>query len=550
LFTPATARKVFGDPRYNPDHPPLGRLWIGVTHDLVLAIAPPAERAGPYSVVCARVAPATAFALTVFLVGFVAARWYGRTAGWVAAAALVLMPRAFGHAHLAALETFVGLTFAATVLYVGSRWAGSRESRVQSPEPMARRLWTLDSWLWTSLIAGVLFGLTLLTKIQAVLLPVPIGLWCLWRWGWRGAAMMLVFGLTGLAVFFAAWPWLWLDPVGHFQQYLGRTVERPTLYCYYLGERYADRDVPWHYVFVMFAVTAPIGLQCLGAWSAVRLAAAGGNIRGLTSPARLLPSPVGRVDERAALLLVCIGFVLTFFAMPGITVYDGERLFLVVLPLWAVLIGCGGQMIVDRVCRETMAEPNSPGGSAGASPSLGGSPSLAGAKSRPESERLVSRSVTATLGLLIGTQVVGNVVLHPCQLSYYNLFVGGLAGANRLGFEATYWRDSFTRDLLREAAAAVPEGATLYVAPVLHPANLGDLEQLSPILARRGLVLDSYDDQDPAKRSMRYVLVFRRQADPWGSLEPAPAGAKLLAEVRRQGVQLAAAYDLRPGELP
>ena len=111
-------------------------------------------------------------------------------------------------------------------------------------------------------------------------------------------------------------------------------------------------------------------------------------------------------------------------------------------------------------------------------------------------------------------------------------------------------RDSVTRELLTELAAAVPEGATVYVAPVLHPANLIDLPLLSPILQQHRLRLDSYDDRDPLKAGMRYVLVIRRHADPWDSLEPAPAGAQLLAEVRREGVQLAAVYDLKPDRAP
>lgn len=513
LFTPAVAERVFRDPLANPDHPPLGRVLIGLAHDLTLALAPPVERAGPYSVACARVAPATAFALTVLLVGWVTGRWYGRTAGWVAAASLVLMPRVFGHAHLAALETFVGLTFTATVLYVGSRWHKTGYERVKMGEsegskPSDPRSPSLPHPLppssarpipWASVfIAGVLFGLTLLTKIQAVLLPVPVGLWCLWRWGWRAVPLMLVFGLVGLAVFFAAWPWLWLDPVGHFLQYLGRATDRPTLYCYYLGERYADRAVPWHYPFVMFAVTVPIGLQALGVWSCCRLRWSAVREAGESS-----------IDVRAILLLITVLFVFTFFALPGITVYDGERLFLVAYPLWAVLIGRGAQCL-----------------------KLG---------------RFATRRVTATLAVLIAAQAVGNFALHPCQLSYSNALVAGLAGADRLGFERIYWRDSFTRDFLTQVADRVPEGSTLYVAPVLHPANRLDLAALSPILTRRDLTLDAYDDKDPSKADMRYVLVFRRRADSWDSLEPAPAGGKLLAEVAFQGVQLAALYDLRPG---
>src|SRR5690606_26429969 len=42
------------------------------------------------------------------------------------------------------------------------------------------------------------------------------------------------------------------------------------------------------------------------------------------------------------LLLACLIFPLLVFAVPGVAVYDGARLFLVSFPLWAVLIGRGG----------------------------------------------------------------------------------------------------------------------------------------------------------------------------------------------------------------
>lgn len=493
IISPPGVRRVFGNPLYNPDHPPLGRLWIGAAHDLTLAIAPPSRPAGGYSLAAARTAPASAFALTILLVGFTASRWHGRVAGWTAAAALALMPRPFGHAHLAALETFIGLAFTATVLFVASWWGRAWPSPPSEPLPpppqSGRRLWL------AVLAAGVLFGLALLTKIQAVLLPIPIGLWCLWRHGWRSIPIMLLFGGCGLAVFFAGWPWLWLDPLDHVLEYLGRAAERPILYCYYLGERYADRQVPWHYPAVMFLTTVPAGMLLLGI---------------LGSLFERLPDRLRRIpDPRSALLHVTVLFVLLFFALPGITVYDGARLFLVVFPLWAVLVGKGGQRLWDRIAA---------GGIRGAAP--------------------------VALTALLASHAVGMVRLHPCQLSYYNLLVGGLAGANRLGFETTYWRDSVTRDLLHAAAERVPPGSTLYLAPVLHPANNLDLALLSPILRKRNLDVDSYDDKDPAKRDMRYVVVYRRHADPWASLEPSPAGGVLLAEVRRSGVQLAALYDL------
>ena len=116
------------------------------------------------------------------------------------------------------------------------------------------------------------------------------------------------------------------------------------------------------------------------------------------------------------------------------------------------------------------------------------------------------------------------------------------AGPTGLGFERSYWADGITRSLLKQLVAQVPRGATVDVAPVLHPVLLDDLPAQSPLLRLHEIQLRAYDD--PHRELVRYVLVFRRRADPWHSLEPAPANSRLLAETRREGVQLAGLYAI------
>ena len=109
---------------YLPDYPPLGRLWIGVFHNFAASLVPPDDHPSMFIVACARTGSVVAFGLTVLLIGWTAARWYGPTAGWIASIGLVLMPRVFGHAHLASLETLIGLAYAATVIGVAAFWSG------------------------------------------------------------------------------------------------------------------------------------------------------------------------------------------------------------------------------------------------------------------------------------------------------------------------------------------------------------------------------------------------------------------------------------------
>src|SRR3954451_4565752 len=109
FFDRDVVRAVFAD---NAEHPPLGRWLLGLASTLgepfeVLALGGP-DPVGIY-VVAGRLAPALVFALLVGLVAHTTARRYGLGAGAVAGSSLLAMPRVFAHAHLAALDTFLGL---------------------------------------------------------------------------------------------------------------------------------------------------------------------------------------------------------------------------------------------------------------------------------------------------------------------------------------------------------------------------------------------------------------------------------------------------------
>lgn len=478
-------RRVNG---YNPDHPPLGRYWLGVHHHLTWWIAPPHQPDGPFVTACARTGSATAFALTVWLVGaFVSimssstisgcrttvvpllrnccsapavtssaaappgdsARGATTFRNWVgplAGLSLVLMPRVYGHAHLAALESITNLTCTAAVLAIAAWWSG--------PAPPTRR---------AALVAGVVMGLALLTKIQAVLIPVPVIVWSLIRWRQKAIEPLLVWGATALVLFFAMWPYLWLDPVGHLLEYLGRTTNRATLNCFYFGTIYKDKAVPWHYPFVMFAVTVPVGLHALGVLGVKRVKSGDRSDEFLAD------------EWRRGLLLACGLFPLLVFALPKVAVYDGERLFLTVFPLWAIFVGRGAARLLEITARRSGV-----------------------------------RLATCGICVVIALQVASNWLVHPCYLSYYNLAVGGLSGAEKLGLEMNYWGDGITRSLLEEAVAEHGGFTHVEIRPSLHQFQNDDLLRQSPILRQRRLT-----DTDPRRGRSATTLrfAFRRRAD-------------------------------------
>jgi hypothetical protein len=294
---------------------------------------------------------------------------------------------------------------------------------------------------------------------------------------------------VGLAVFFLFWPWLWSHPVDHFFKYLGRTTNRQTLYLWYLGTRYTDRNHPWHYCAVLFLTTVPIGLQALGGV---------GVFAGRTRM---------RFARHEQLVLGAMLFPLCLFSVPRVAVYDGARLFLVAFPVWAIFIGRGGSLAWDWLRR-----------------------------------RVSRRGALAIATLFLAAQSWGLVAVWPCFLSSYNLAVGGLSGAHRLGLELDYWGASLTRDLLERTAEKVTEGADIDCAPVLHGFQLDEMLKQSPVLRRRGIRLHPYDADQP--RHSGYLLIFCRLADLSPELQTLIAERTPLVEIRRSGVLLAGLYDL------
>jgi len=489
FFTPNSIAKTFAK---RSEHPPFGRWVIGWTHWLL-----DANRSDPDSIDIrdARVATATAFAAMLALVTHAMLVRHGAVAGVVAGVSLVLMPRVFGHAHFTALDTMMSWTYLMSIL--SAAWM------MRGPQP----------WLRAPL-AGVLLGCALLTKIHGqFLLPLVCG-WCLAVYRLRSLAPLGLWLLVGGLVFIAGWPWLWFDLAAIWQEvaargvrwdlfaqfdqlaprlseFLGSSVNRAAIYLFYWGDKFADTAVPWHYPLVMSVVTMPPGLLALGCLGAVRHGpvASGDPLRWLLYAAMLLPIAV--------------------FSVPGVPVYDGVRMFLMSFPFWAMLVGVGAADVVRRL------EP-----------------------------RLGLRGAVAAVSIFVAMQAVGVVRYHPFQLSYYNMLVGGLRGAVRLGFEATYWGDSVTPQLIDRWSAHAPPRSCAVLAPTLHDGQ-PHLYATASTQRRRQRIESSL------KAACGYVIVYNRRAylDDVRELVDDP-GQVPLWEIERDGVWLTRVYARKPPAPP
>lgn len=463
FFERTNVDRLFRD---NAEHPPLGRWLLGLASlggQPFETLIRGADPTGLY-VVSARLAPAVCFALLVGLVGAEAARRWGRASGFAAAWSLLVMPRVFAHAHLGALDTFLSL-FWTLALIAGARAVDARRPAL------------------AMFGAGALWSLALLTKIHAWLLaPLIVG-WAFLRLPpLKALRATAVWVATGVGLFVLGWPWLWYDTLDRWAAFWGTSVARATIRVEYFGRIWNDRELPWHYPWLYFAVTVPIVLQGLGAlglWRAWR---------------------ERRNDRFPLLLAASILLFLTLFSA-RVPVYDGERLFLLVFPAWAILIGCGFGTLWGWW-----------GGARLGRLALG--------------------------GILLG-QAWGLVATHPFGLSYYNLLVGGLPGAERLGLELTYWGDAVDRVLLDELARRAEMGSSAALAPTLYPGQ-GAYTTTGP-LVRREVVLGDESEVSGAE----WVVVSRREAY-WSPelrrlLEAADPADRVMVR-SRQGVWLSALW--------
>lgn len=538
-----------------PVQSPLGHLILGGTHYL---FDPSPDDPTVLSITAARFAPAMAFALIILIVGAWVTQREGWLAGTVAAAAVALMPRLFGHSHLAALDMLTTLFFVAAVLAVAQAARGDR--------------------VWQYALAGIVWGMAMLVSLHGLLVALPVIVWLVWRLHrrWRGgfvitpeateemspqkwawylrwrfmpslAAWLVGGGLTLLA----GWPWFWLAPFTRLYQYVASGSDRQLVHVFYAGQVWFDRTVPWHYPWVIFAVTIPLGLLVLGLvglWAVLRA--------GPLAPIHLPHDqrcPLNALwQEEGPLVLGTILFMLFVFSCPGTPVYDGERLFLMVFPLWAIWVGIGAQWLSCRIgCKSTHVaiteEWNDPR-------SLTQLPServvlrrhAASSRGIPATsgKTLIPRKfIPAVILAFVALQGIGLVIYHPCHLSYYSVLVGGLAGAERLGFETTYWGDTVREPMLAEAARLSPDKSVLF-APNLAPFQAAAVTVTSPALREAGVSLVGWDRLTPEEvKQCRYAVIYNRRADLAGE-EWVLLQGRVVAEYGKQGVWLARLIDL------
>jgi len=362
----------------NHEHPPLQKMKSGFSQRWLGGMLP--------GLMAARLPSAAWFGLAVCAIYLFTRHIWGRRGALFGALAFAAMPRVVAHAHFVALDMPITAWFFITAALAG----------------VALRR---NSWPW-AVLAGVSFGVALLSKVNAFFLPVLLVPWALIWHRREWPKLVVALGLIGPAVFFAFWPWLWIAPVAHFREYLEFHFRHAAYNVWYLGRLY--QYAPWHYPFVMTAVTTPAVVLALAVVGAVK----GSRDKNVAPTGALGPRGTGR-GERA---LLALGLVVTLVpsALPSSPKYNGVRLFLPAFPFLAALAGGGFAWLQVR------------------------------AVTLLRGDGLLSVLVCAALGaLLLAPGASGVVRTHPYQLAYYNALVGGTEGATERGFETIYWGQVF-----------------------------------------------------------------------------------------------------------
>lgn len=217
------------------------------------------------------------------------------TAAW-AVAALALTPKFVAHSQNNPKD------LAGAFAFVWVLWAAERAVR------RGRR----DGFL----LAGGVLGLALANHVIAATFVVIVA----WSWWRRVSWRMAAWGAAVAGVVaFAAWPWLWRDPIPRAASVLTRTAEFSTgVRTLFLGESYRSSETPPYYFAVCLVLSTPVLLLMTGLAGAV-----------------FRPADAGHRRLRDLGLVAAAVFIFAEACAPAH--YDGVRHGLPVLPALALL---------------------------------------------------------------------------------------------------------------------------------------------------------------------------------------------------------------------
>ncbi len=390
---------------YNREHPALMKTLFALSHELFHV------ELGWLGVADAMRLPAmvTSAALSslVYLFG---RQLFGRAAGALGVAALLLQPHVFFHMHMACFDApMVTMWFAVVYAY----WRG------------------LDSRPW-SVATGALWGLALATKLNAFFLPPLLVVhWALARgrgttlsregaWSVRLPEVpwfLVWMAILGPLVFFLHWPRIWFDTFERVRWYIAFHLQHVHYFVYYFGENLQHPPFPRALPFTLTLVTVPATIltaSAIGAWAYVRERARWTarwrvDEEGEGQEASAQDAATTRPRATGWLILVNILFPIMLISAPETPVFGGTKHWMPAMPFLAMLAGFGVVWAGRRV--------------------------VAGWASAPARVALHA-TLAAALIAPAGVELANN---HPFGISYYNELIGSHRGAAEARAMRQFW---------------------------------------------------------------------------------------------------------------
>lgn len=410
----------------------------------------------------------------------------GARAGFWALVLLTLMPRYYGHMFFNPKDIPFAACFAWglwSVLRI--KWNGSLRG---------------SGWI----AAGVLVGLTMSVRVGGLLLLAYAGAIAGIDFlrgvvqqpggesGWmRGVAKRLailaVVSVVAIMVLFLWWPAAHAGILGTTR----KTIDVINSYPWnapvmFDGAFHMAADLPFFYLPWYVVITLPEIALALGATGLVFF------LVRLQDVSRRRFWTIR--EQQAAVAALAFAFPVLYVMARDVTVYDGMRHFLFILPPLAVLLG----LALEQVLRLT--ERRLPGGTI---------------------------AIQTAVALLLAPVVWNLITLHPYQYTYFNRIVGGIAGADG-NYETDYWGTSY-REAVARLAETVDPNTTWTIS------CFGAKWLAEPFLPDNFRYVEDLDDADFYLSMTRFNMHFF-------------VDAPVIVDVKRQDVTLALVRDLRKGE--
>jgi hypothetical protein len=328
------------------------------------------------------------------------------------------------------------------------------------------------------LLLFVCLGMASATKITGFLVIFPLFAYLLFQRNYRESWWLVRAALFALIFVLIVSPPMWRHPLAGISHYLYYPFLRSTeaISSFYLG-RFYTFYLPWHYFTVITAVTCPLILLLL--------------LSGLLY-ARQAP-----LHGLLRVILFPLGFWLILAHLPATPKHDGIRQLLSMYPFIGLLSWCGLMGWQWRLGRMT----------------------------RLPGRRLLQPVLIPIILLSLSIEIAR---VHPFELSFYNSLIGGIRGAEKKGFEISYYLEAIHPDFIRRINPYLQNGKRICMMP--------PWPYLLERYRRQGLLTGDFIALEiPVGEKFDYLLMLRRRGY---VKEELYAKVPPLLEVTYEGVSL------------